>query len=206
MKNHVKISICLFLLFFSTGSFAQFSGGVTAGMSIGSVSVTEIPDNVIHSVEGENFLGFNAGIFAKFDLLPFYIKPELLLYYKRGDLSIKQPDVPAYKQSFSMEKLEIPLLFGFNVLGPVSLQAGPVYNYILGSKNDFIDNSNVTLKKSGLGYRIGAAVDIGRLNLYINYQGIYNTAASSSGEATFKTPDEIRFGVGIALGENSSSR
>lgn len=185
----------------ATGLHAQMlSGGITAGVSTGSAKIYDIPGGLVNVIKGNNIMGFNAGVFAKLDLSPFFIKPQLLLNYRYGSLDIYIADAIVSSKDFSMEKIEIPLLFGFKVLGPLNIEAGPVYNYILHSTNDFNGN-NVKITKSGLGYRAGVSADLGKLNLFIHYQGITNKTSGSTDVSTIQSPYELVFGLGFDLGK-----
>lgn len=201
MRKSIRIIITsLILVYVTNHSTAQVSGGITAGVSTSSVSISKIPDNFSKTIKGDNLIGFNAGVFAKLEIGPLYAKPQLLLEYKRGTVLVREADILTTEQTFSMEKLSIPVIFGFNIIGPLSIEAGPVYNYILGTSGSIMDNEDISIKRSGLGYRAGASAGFGRLNVFVHYQGIYNKASSSSDDATFESPNELIFGLGLGLG------
>ena len=199
--QRISYLIAFFILIATfTVSAQSLTGGITAGVSTGSVKITDIPDGFINVIKGNNITGFNAGVFAKLSISPFYIKPQLLLNYRHGSLDVYKSDASIGSNDFSMEKLEIPLIFGFKILGPLNLEAGPLYNYILNSTNDF-NGTDVQLSKSGLGYRAGASLDFGKLNLYVHYQGITNNSGSSTDVSTYQSPYELIFGLGLNLGK-----
>ncbi len=210
MKDKIKSVVEFFLIaslvmiafMISTAKGQALTGGITAGVSTGSIKITEIPGSFTNVIEGNNIWGFNAGAFAKLSLSPFYVKPQLLLSYRHGMVDVDQVETAGTEQeSFTMDKLEIPLLFGLHIIGPLSIEAGPVYNYVLHATDNF-GGTDVTVKKSGLGFRGGAAADLGRLNLFVHYQGITNSSGSDD-IATYKSPNELIFGIGIGLGQNS---
>jgi len=192
-------SLVMIALIIAKADAQSITGGITAGVSTGSVKISEIPGSFSNVIKGNNILGVNAGVFAKVDLLPVYIKPQLLINYRHGMVAIYQNETISEQENFTMEKLEIPLLIGLKIIGPVSIEAGPVYNYVLHSTDNF-GGTDVTLKKSGLGFRAGAGVDLGRLNLFVNYQGIANKSSGSADVSTYQSPGELIFGIGLGLG------
>lgn len=176
--------------------------GITAGVSTGSVKISEIPESLGNVIKGDNILGINAGVFAKLTISSLYVNPQLLVNYRHGRLNVYQDEVSKQEENFTMEKLEIPVLFGLKIIGPLCIEAGPVYNYILNSTSDFGDKE-VQLRKNGLGYRAGVNFDFGRINLYANYQGITNNkSASSDIESSYKSPYELIFGLGLEFGKS----
>ncbi len=180
----------------------SLKAGVTAGASTGSVKISDIPQSLGNVIKGDNIMGINAGVFAKLSISSLYINPQLLVNYRHGTVDVFQDEISKQEKSFTMEKLEIPVLVGLRVIGPLCIEAGPVYNYILHSTSDF-GNDEVHLKKDGMGYRAGINFDFGRINVYGNYQGITNNkSASSDVESSFKSPYELVFGLGLKFGKS----
>jgi hypothetical protein len=173
-----------------------FTGGIVAGASTSSIKISDVNSTVSNSLNGENILGFEAGLFAKLNLWPFYIKPMALISYQDGQLGYNDKDGNLQHTNFADGKLEIPLLFGFKILGPVYLEGGPVYNWLFQANTDA---NNVVVAPNGLGYRIGAGVELGRINIGLSYQGLTNKSSGST-NSTFSMPYELILGLGIRLG------
>jgi len=197
-------AMVMMLIFIVTSNVnaQSLKAGVTAGASTGSVKISEIPEGLGNVIKGDNIMGINAGVFAKLYISSLYVSPQLLVNYRHGTVNVFQDEISKQEKSFTMEKLEIPVLIGLRIIGPLCIEAGPVYNYILHSTTNFGDDE-VQLKKDGMGYRAGINFDFGRINVYGNYQGITNNKpASSDAESSFKSPYELIFGLGFKFGKN----
>lgn len=201
MKSLGKILLAALMLSAVLASAQKIEGGILGGVSTGSVKISEIPNSSTNVIKGDNIVGIEGGFFMKFNAGPFYGKPELLLNYRSGtvDVQIETEEV-ARATSFKMSRLEIPVMFGLELLGPVAIEAGPVYNRLLNVTETF-SSERTSIRKGGLGYRLGAVAELGRANLSIHYQGLKLGSSSSSTEAIYESPNELIFGVGIRLGK-----
>jgi hypothetical protein len=201
MKSKILITALLALCGSSIDA-QSISGGITGGVSTGSVKISDMGNGFNGVIQGDNIFGIEGGFFAKINLLPVYVKPEVLVLYKKGTVDVvsssPESEGTIVKQSdFKMNKLEVPVLFGIRVLGPLNVEAGPVYNYILEATNKF-NGYDVDVSKDGLGYRLGINIELCKIfSLGVSYQGITNKAFS---KATFESPDEIIFGAALVLG------
>jgi hypothetical protein len=174
------------------------SGGIILGASTTSVKLSDLNNTLfMNAAKGQNIMGFEGGVYAKWTFHPFYIKPMALLNYQAGQLHFTGNDGSSQSADFRDGKLEIPVLIGLHLLGPLSIEGGPVYNWLYMSSNDA--NPNLRLEESGLGYRIGANVGRGRLNLGLSYQGLTNKSSGSS-RTTFQSPNELILDLAIRLG------
>ncbi len=98
---------------------------------------------------------------------------------------------------FGYGNIEIPLLFGVRIIRILRIEAGPVYNWIYASQ--YNDDNSIKINPSGLGYRIGANVELGMINLGLAYQGLTH---NDNGSATtkFSSPNQLIFGVALCFG------
>lgn len=143
-------------------------------------------------------MGFEGGLYAKLKLGPLYVRPAALYDYRYGDVDYVDFNGNPHVNSFSMHKIQVPLTFGLKLIGPLGIEAAPVYNYIL-SVTDRYDEYDVALGKNGLGYRAGLIADFNTIFVNVSYQGVtyYN---DQNNNARFKEPYKIVFGLGIRLG------
>jgi outer membrane protein with beta-barrel domain len=198
MKTIIK-TILIVLLIASQASAQTLSGGIAAGVSTSSVKITEIPTGFGNVIKGNDIRGFEAGLYARAGFDPFYVKPLVLFNYKHGTVDFYNNNNEYIESSgYTMNRLLIPVMFGFKILGPVGIEAGPVYNYVISATKN-IGGNEVKLMKNGLGYRVGAAAEFGRLILNVSYQGIKNSSSGDSDISSYSTPDELIFGIGVKL-------
>ncbi len=198
MKLKIKYIVPLFFLFIAKAESQQLSAGIYGGYTTGAVKISEIKNQFADVIKGDNIWGIEAGLYAKGAFGPFYIKPLALLQFKNGTVDIMKDETQVENSSYSEQKLNVPLMFGLNVIGPLSIEAGPVYNYIFHATHEFNSNG-FEFNKNGLGYRFGAVAEISRLNFAVYYQGIKNS--SSSTMSSFEVPHEMIFSLGIRLGK-----
>ena len=189
------------LLVFATQAGAQkITGGIVGGVSTGSVKISGIPNSFTNVVSGGNITGLEGGFYMKLNAGPFYGRPELLYNHRQGTVDLQQgTNEAAGSASFEMSRLEIPVMFGLDLLGPVAIEIGPVYNKVLSVTENY-NNEKISIKRGGVGYRLGGVVSLGRVGIGIHYQGLKINSSDSS-ESNFESPTEMIFSVSLRLGE-----
>jgi len=194
MKTKLILAV---LLAFSLNLKAQVARlGIMGGVSTEAVKITQVPNGVTNLIKGSGIVGGELGVFAKIKIiLPVYLKPEALLHYANGTVLVQYADGNNTDVTFSYLKAEVPVIVGLQILGPVSIEGGPVYNYnIIASKN--FNGQKVTVQPDGWGYRAGAGVQLGNVILFDMFlQGQGNSATST--KAAFKVPYSIVADLGI---------
>ncbi len=114
-------------------------------------------------------IGYHIGLFGKFGN-DIYVRPELV--YTRTTSDYDGAD-------FKMGKLDVPVLVGLKVIGPLNVFAGPAFQYILDTQFDGITIEDVENDFS-VGLNIGAVVNLGKLGIDLRYERGF-----SSNEARF---------------------
>ena len=194
MKKSIRISLTMLVLFCALRSSAQVSGGIEAAVTTSSIKIADIKNDFTNAINGNSIFGYEAGVFLHASIGPLYVKPKLLLDYQQGTLSYIANETNQ-NVTFHAGKMVIPVLFGFNFFPSLSLEAGPVYNYLLFETKDF-NGTQVDIAKSGLGYRIGACAQLGILGITASYQGLKNPGSSTS-TASYSTPNQFILGLGL---------
>lgn len=195
----ITVAVMLFLLLLSKGGKAQttFTTGITAGASTASVKFSGIGNSFVNTIKGNNIMGFEGGLFERINLGPLFIKPMLLAGYQGGTATYTNNDGSVNTSKFNYGNIEVPVLLGLKILGPLRIEAGPVYNWIYTA--NYNDDNSIKINPSGLGYRAGANVELGILNLGLAYQGITNRSDNSS-TTTFSSPSELIFSLALCFG------
>lgn len=164
----MKKGLLILMLITATSVFAQ-GFGVKAGLNYSDNGKIEFRDV---TGAGENILeenadrktGYHFGIFYKADLGPVFLKPELL--YTKTKSSYKYNDESS---DYDVSKLDLPILVGMDILGPVNVFAGPSLQYIL--ENDL---QGITLgeveKEFTVGAQFGAGVQLGNIGVDVRYE------------------------------------
>ena len=183
MKTRI-IGLFIFALLATTQlTSAQSGWGVMGGLTFNSSGdlVSDIPE--IIDAKGSGSSGFNIGLFAKVDLGLLYIKPELLYAQFKTSYSSNGLDAE-YKQS----QLDLPVLVGLRLIGPLKLFAGPDFQFILNNDLDGFQFDDIA-NDFTVGGNIGVAFTLGRLEMDLRYQrGFTNNEVSFISENIIDLP------------------
>ncbi len=178
MKNNL---LCLILLFASASCFAQF--GVKAGLNFNSngelKEVVTVGENIIED-SGDAKVGYHVGAYYNIDLGKLYLRPELVYTKTKSE----------YKSNaYDMSKIDVPVLLGLDVIGPLSVFAGPAFQYTL--DNDF-ENATISDVKNDItvGFNFGAMVKIGNVGLDVRYERGF-----SENEASILDSNNVQIGT-----------
>ncbi len=151
------------MLVFLLGGWAvaqsEYGWGITAGVNYGSTgdliangqTIIDNPDRKI---------GYHAGLYWKFDLNFLYLRPEL----KYTKLSNEYNGV-----ALDIQKLDFPLLIGFNVAGPIHVFGGPSLQFIMDTNFQDIELRRVK-EEFTIGAQLGIGVNIGNLGVDVRYE------------------------------------
>ncbi|MGP8215200.1 MAG: outer membrane beta-barrel protein [Bacteroidia bacterium] len=206
MKTKTLVIAAMALFFLPKEQKAQSwtnTTGIIVGTSTASVKFSNTGNAFTSTIKGNNIMGFEGGLFERFNYSMIFIKPMLLASYQGGTVTFYNTDGTVNTSKFAYGNIEVPLLFGLRILGPLRIEAGPVYNWIYATQ--YNDNNSIKINPSGLGYRIGANVEFGMVNLGIAYQGVtYKSSGSSS--TTFNSPAELIFSVAICFGDRDTDK
>jgi hypothetical protein len=178
MKNNV---LSLVFVLASMSCFAQF--GVKAGLNFNSNGelreVVTVGENIFED-KGDAKIGYHVGAYYNIDLGKLYLRPELVYTKTKSKYG---------SSSYDMSKIDVPVLLGLKVIGPLSVFAGPSFQYTL--DNDF-ENSTVSEVRNDItaGFNVGAAVKIGNIGLDVRYERGF-----SENEARILNSNNIEIGT-----------
>lgn len=161
MKTPQSTFTLLLCLICFTPLFAQFSYGVKGGVnydSFGDLNPTELG---LENFQSDAQTGFHIGVFGNLNLLTFYLRPEL-----QFSQSVSQFDDT---QTIALSKLEAPVLLGYKILGPLSIFAGPSFQYILNEKGKEVTLGDLE-ENFTIGLQIGTRLKLGRFGLGIRFE------------------------------------
>ncbi len=103
--------------------------------------------------------GFHIGVYGKLGNR-IYVRPELVYTsttsgYEEGDLKI--------------QKLDVPVLVGTKIIGPLHAFVGPSFQYILNSKFDDVTIDDIDNDLT-VGFNLGAGVNLGKFGIDLRYE------------------------------------
>ncbi|WP_417887429.1 porin family protein [Zunongwangia sp.] len=197
MKKIIFISLCLL----STGLWAQSSEyGIKGGFNYGATGdyegTSDILDDFPDLKDGENKAGYHFGVFAKYQISSIFLQPELSYTKLTTDYGPFE---------YEMDKIDLPVLLGVEILGPLNVKAGPSFQYITNndSNNDNFRIGDVD-KDITVGYQLGVGVQLGKLGIDARYEGAFtdNTAFVETTQENFNLdsrPSQWILSLSIAL-------
>ena len=160
----------LILFVSSVGAFGQSANfGIKGGLNYGATGdITTISEE---SFEGDNKVGYHLGAFAKFEFSGIFLQPDIV-YTK---LTTDYGGNSGANADYNFSKLDIPVLLGLDIVGPLSLKAGPSFQLALNNELDLEGfETNDPENSFTIGYQIGAGVQFGRLGLDLRYEGAFS--------------------------------
>lgn len=172
----------LFITLFCLNLNAQkgSSFGIKAGLNYNANGdyFESISDN---AQDPDRNIGYHIGVFGKIGNDLFF-RPELVYTSTKSDYN---------SDDFNMQKLDLPLLVGIKVIGPVNVFGGPSFQYILDTEFDGISIDNVENDFS-VGLNFGIGLTLNKIGIDLRYERGF-----SNNEATF---------IGNNLGQGAVSR
>jgi len=170
--SNKSLLLAFLLVSISTFTFAQSSSviglGVKGGLNYNANGDYFESANSVSKSPDRN-VGYHIGLFGKIGN-QIYFKPELVYTSTKSDYD---------DASFKMQKLDAPLLVGVKVIGPLSVFAGPSFQYILDSDFNGVSIDDIENEFS-VGLNFGIGVNINRLGIDLRYERGF-----SDNEATF---------------------
>ena len=130
----------------------------------------DTPGDVIH--RAKTIQGYHGGVWLKYGEDTF-VKTELI-YSKFGN----EFEIGSTTYTLTQQKLDIPLVLGIQIAGPLYIFAGPDFQYIM--HEDFsIENSDISYKHFTTGVHLGVGVKHGRFALDLRWdRGLADSESS----------------------------
>ncbi len=142
-------------------------------------------------------VGYHIGFFGQIGS-SVYLRPELVYTSTKSDYD---------NDDFKMQKLDVPVLLGTKVIGPLHVFAGPAFQYILNTKYDGITINDIK-NDFTVGVNIGAGLNLGKLGIDLRYERGFsdnearfiNTNITTVGESRIDTrPDQLILSFSLKL-------
>ena len=141
--------------------------GIKAGLNynkngdlVGSVG--DAAQNITEDAEGKT--GYHIGFWGKLDFPKLYLRPELV--YTRTKSTY---DFNGESNDYDVSKLDLPVLLGYKIIGPLHVFAGPAFQYTL--SNDLGDLEVEDVENDfTIGLNAGVGVNLGKFGLDVRYE------------------------------------
>ena len=162
-----------FLLFTSSGLLAQGNLGFQFGLNDDNFGSIENISNKIdnYDLDIKNSTGFQFGVFTEIDLITFYIRPELNLIFSKSKNATAyslEEGINIAEHSYKSSEIQLPIIFGYKLLGPISVFGGPSFKYNLSNSSNF--NLDDIKDKYTLSLLLGSRVKIRSISVGLRYE------------------------------------
>lgn len=203
MKKTLLVAV---LALIGSAAMAQSGSGfgIKAGLSynkngdlIGSVG--DAGQNIVEGAEGKT--GYHFGFWGKLDFPKIYLRPELVYSKTKSTY-----DVEGDSNDYDISKLDMPVLLGYKIVGPLHIFAGPAFQYILNNDLGDLEVEDVESDFT-VGLNAGVGVNLGKLGVDVRYergfseneaQFIGNNVTDIEGRVDSR-PSQIIFALSLKL-------
>lgn len=161
MKKLLWIPACVFMA--SVGAQTQSGWGIRAGIQYlqdGDLktSISSVEKDISSGAEQRS--GWHVGASRMIYLGGFYLKPELIFAqttrsYQAQGLSVDLSDEFTAKR----QQIELPVLVGISVFGPVHFSAGPQMRYVL--KDQISGLNDLSIEEASQSWTLGFQWGVG---------------------------------------------
>ena len=158
MKNLFLILVVAIVV--PSAAFAQTASGIGIKGGLNYNANGKYVESINENAKNpDRNVGYHIGLFGKIgDKL--YLRPEIVYTKTKSDYD---------NDSFEMQKLDAPILVGLKILGPVSVFAGPSFQYILDTEFDGITIGDIEDDFS-VGLNFGVGVNFKKVGIDLRYE------------------------------------
>ena len=165
--------LLFFLLVFSSSLYAQGNLGFQFGLNDDNFGSIENFKSKIdnYDLNLKNSTGFHFGFFTEIDLITFYIRPELnLIFSKSKNAAAYSSDegINIAEHKFRSSEIQLPVIFGYKIFGPISVFGGPSFKYNLSNSSNF--NLDEIKDKYTLSLLLGTRFKIRSISVGLRYE------------------------------------
>jgi len=139
------------------------------------------------------------GLWAKYNYTDLFLKGELRYTHYKSTFD-------GTPFNMTTQKVDVPILLGMKILGPVYVFAGPDFQYVL--QEDFsLSNTEVTYNDFTVGLHLGVGVEFGKLSLDMRYEKglsgrdseVVNSQIVTDNFTFDSRPNQLLFGLGYSF-------
>ena len=166
----MKYWILTLLLCLTSLGYAQFQWGIQGGLNfnnkleLDNLTVSDTPGTF--DILTDQKTGWHGGFFGQVNFAVFRLRSELQYTYTEASIN---------NEALKVETIDLPITLGYKVLPPVSVFAGPIFQY------QMVDNSFDSFAVENLENEIGMGVQLGiriyfkKIGFNIRHERSFNT-------------------------------
>jgi len=203
MNKH--ISFLIIAILFATNLTAQdFSFGIKGGPSFASGGTITGNDSGVGNFDGtvdaESKVTFHAGAFFEVRFGKFLLRPEFIYSTMETEFPF-----PTDNAVYSVDKISVPFLVGYNVWGPIDIYAGPAYQNILDASLEGTQpaDDEIVVQNTPISGQIGIKGSFVRFELDLRYDHLLSTAEEQNLDLIEGGPGNPGYGINLANFDDS---
>ena len=163
MKSNYLLIISILAIINSENNklYGQINYGIKIGVNFDNIGDIKSTSSFKNQIETASIASAHAGMYVQLKVIDLYIRPEVQISQNKSDiLSLDQIEI---------NKVEIPILVGYNIFGPISVFTGPVFQNIISIKSKSLNFGNYT-NNFTMGLQIGSRIDFGKFGLGFRFE------------------------------------
>ena len=163
MKKYCSL-IFLFFLFINLTTnklHCQLNYGIKIGANFDNFGETKSTSSFKNQINTNSIASAHLGMFVQLKMVDFFIRPELQISQNKSDLQSLD--------KIEINKIEIPILVGYNFLGPLSIFTGPIFQNIISINSESLNFGDYTNNLT-MGLQIGLRVEMGKFGLGFRFE------------------------------------
>lgn len=172
----VLLIVALALLSIAAQAQSGTGYGIKAGISYNENGDLRATGEEIRDNGSSGRAGFHIGFWGKLNLPLIYIRPELFYTQTRSNYDLKGESL-----DYDIHRIDLPLLVGYKLIGPLHVFIGPAFQYIIDNDLDKVDIGGVE-NDFTVAFNAGLGVNLGPIGVDVRYERGF-----SENEAQFLT-------------------
>jgi hypothetical protein len=157
MKNTLPFAIAIL---FTTFTFSQAGSGFGIKAGVNYTGNGDYINSVSDAIDNpDRNAGYHIGVYGKLGKR-LYVRPELVYTFTSSDYN---------EGNLKINKLDLPVLVGLKVIGPVHVFVGPSFQYLLNTKFNEVKIDAVE-NDFTVGANFGAGVNLGKFGIDLRYE------------------------------------
>jgi len=145
-----------------------FTGGVNYNSAGDFSEIKTSGEDVLAGSEGKT--GYHAGVYLQFGK-DFYVRPEAVYTQIKSGYTWNSSNTAAITTS----KIDVPVLVGKKIAGPLTIFGGPSFQYITNVSIDNIDYENLEFTDFTVGLQFGIGIQLDSFGIDARYERSLNT-------------------------------
>ena len=163
MKNSYLLIISIFLIMNPVNNklYGQINYGIKIGLNFDNIGDIKSTSSFKNQVETASIASAHIGMYAQLKIIDLYIRPEVQISQNKSNI--------LSSDQIEINKVEIPILIGYNIFGPISVFTGPIFQNIISIKSKSLNFGNYT-NNFTMGLQIGSRINFGKFGLGFRFE------------------------------------